>query len=124
MTPIPTILSLHSHATDGFQMGPEPCGSSGSRSRATAEFPERVPQARGKSPPELARWHIIPRSLFTKHLFGNWEACSGPEGPSDSAVNEGGIGQGSSGGPSTETSNIFIFNEANVSSPPQELTGP
>lgn len=51
MTPIPTILSLHSHATDGFQMGPEPCGSSVSRSRVTAEFPERVPQARGKSPP-------------------------------------------------------------------------
>lgn len=24
MTPIPTILSLHSHATDGLQMDPRP----------------------------------------------------------------------------------------------------
>lgn len=50
MTPIPTILSLYSHATDGFQTDPEPCRSSVSRSRVTAEFPKRVPQACGKSP--------------------------------------------------------------------------
>lgn len=31
MTPIPTILSLYSHATDGFQTDPEPCRSSVSR---------------------------------------------------------------------------------------------
>lgn len=32
MTPIPTILSLCSHTTDGFQMNPEPHRSSASRS--------------------------------------------------------------------------------------------
>lgn len=70
----------------------------------TAEFPKRVPQACGKSP---LSWPDVTLflDLYLQSISSGIGKCALlARGASDSAMNERGIGQGSSGEPSTEPS--------------------